>query len=110
MHTKSVYGFQTGDMVKAVAIAGKKAGTYVDRVAVRASGSFNLQTAAATTSQGISYKHCRRIQRNDGYGHFHHSREGTALPPGLNAGGLRAQQTKDERLCVRPPYGKNYSC
>ncbi|MHB1795967.1 MAG: HNH endonuclease [Acidobacteriaceae bacterium] len=80
MRTKSVYGFQTGDMVKAVVIAGKKAGTYVDRVAVRASGSFKLQTAA-TTVQGISYKHCRRIQRNDGYGHSHHSRKGNALPP-----------------------------
>ena len=39
---KFVKGFQTGDIVKAVVTSGKKIGTYVGRVAVRTSGSFNI--------------------------------------------------------------------
>ena len=68
MRQKSVHGFATGDMVRAVVPNGKKQGSYLARVAVRASGSFNLQTATYTV-QGISYKHCRIVQRNDGYGY-----------------------------------------
>ncbi|MCK6513296.1 RRXRR domain-containing protein [Myxococcota bacterium] len=63
---KKVHGFQTGDMVKAVIVKGKKAGCYVGRVAVRSSGSFNIKTRNGTT-QGISYKHCRILQHTDGY-------------------------------------------
>lgn len=68
MRQKQVHGFQTGDMVKAVVTKGKKIGTYVGRVAVRASGNFNIQTGTSVI-QGISYKYCTRIQRNDGYGY-----------------------------------------
>lgn len=68
MRQKQVHGFQTGDLVKAVVPGGKKAGTHVGRVAVRASGSFNIQTKASVV-QGISHKHCRLIQRADGYGY-----------------------------------------
>ena len=64
--TKRVHGFQTGDMVKAIVPAGKKAGTYVGRVAVRTSGFFNIKTKDKTI-QGISYKYCSLIQRMDGY-------------------------------------------
>ncbi len=39
MRQKQVQGFQTGDTVKAVVTVGKKIGTYVGRVAVRASGT-----------------------------------------------------------------------
>ena len=63
---KSIKGFQTGDQVKAVVPQGKKAGVYKGRVAVRASGSFNITTEAGTV-QGISYKYCELISRNDGY-------------------------------------------
>ena len=45
---------------------GKHAGTHIGRVAVRASGSFNIQTARSTI-QGISYQYCRVLQRADGY-------------------------------------------
>lgn len=68
MRQKSVNGFRTGDRVKAVVPKGKNAGTYVGRVAVRASGSFNIQTGGGVV-QGISHKHCRLIQRGDGYGY-----------------------------------------
>jgi len=65
---KQVQGFQTGDLVRAVVPSGKKVGIYLGRVAVRASGSFNTQGAYGVV-QGISYKHCRVLQRNDGYGY-----------------------------------------
>ena len=65
---KQVHGFQTGDLVKAVVPSGKKVGIYLGRVAVRASGSFNIQCADGV-AQGISCKHCRVLQRNDGYGY-----------------------------------------
>jgi 5-methylcytosine-specific restriction endonuclease McrA len=63
---KRVKGFQTGDMVKAVLTAGKKSGTYVGRVAVRSSGSFNITTRQGTV-QGISHRTCSVLQRCDGY-------------------------------------------
>jgi hypothetical protein len=65
---KRHFGFATGDLVRAVVPAGKHAGVHVGRVAVRASGSFDLQTATGGR-QGISYRHCTRLQRNDGYGY-----------------------------------------
>lgn len=61
-----VSGFQTGDMVRAMVPTGAKAGTYMGRVAVRATGSFNVTTQAGTL-QGISAKCCRTIHRQDGY-------------------------------------------
>lgn len=68
MRHKRVYGFQTGDMVRAVVPSGKKAGTHVGRVAVRARGSFNIQTGQGVV-QGIGHRHVRLIQRADGYGY-----------------------------------------
>jgi len=61
-----VKGFRTGDLVKAAVPSGKKAGTYIGRVAVRASGSFNIQTRTETI-QGISHRYCRRLLSGDGY-------------------------------------------
>ena len=63
---KKAKGFQTGDIVRASLSSGKNAGVHIGRVAIRASGSFNLQTLSATI-QGIGCKHCRLIQRADGY-------------------------------------------
>ena len=68
LRKKTVHGFQTGDQVTANVTKGKKIGTYKGRVAVRASGSFNIGTATGVV-QGISHKHCRLIARNDGYGY-----------------------------------------
>ncbi|SEQ16914.1 hypothetical protein SAMN05421693_1193 [Ectothiorhodospira magna] len=36
------------------------------RVAIRATGSFNIQTRKGVV-QGISHRHCRLLQRADGY-------------------------------------------
>jgi 5-methylcytosine-specific restriction endonuclease McrA len=62
---KFVKGFQTGDIVKAIVTSGKKIGTYIGRVAVRSSGSFNI--SASELVSGISYKYCSIIHRKDGY-------------------------------------------
>ncbi|ONK13173.1 RNA-guided endonuclease IscB [Streptomyces sp. MP131-18] len=63
---KTFYGFQTGDLVRAVVPTGKHAGTHTGRVAVRATGSFNITTRYGT-AQGIRHKHLRLLQRADGY-------------------------------------------
>jgi len=63
---KRVQGFQTGDMVKAIVPTGKKAGTYIGRVAIRATGNFNIKTKSCTV-QGIGYRYCQMLQRTDGY-------------------------------------------
>ena len=68
MRTKRVEGFATGDLVRADVPKGKKAGVHRGRVAVRAKGSFNIQTGTEVV-QGISHRHCRVLQRADGYGY-----------------------------------------
>ncbi len=64
--TKFHKGFQTGDIVKAVVTSGKKIGTYVGRVATRATGSFNISTIDGLV-QGISHKYCLPLHKKDGY-------------------------------------------
>jgi 5-methylcytosine-specific restriction endonuclease McrA len=66
--SKSAFGFQTGDLVRAVVTTGKKAGTYLGRVAIRTSGSFNIQSAIGLV-QGIHHRFCTLLQRADGYGY-----------------------------------------
>jgi hypothetical protein len=72
---KVVLGFQTGDMVRAGVPSGKKAGTHVGRLAVRASGSFNVQTLTGVV-QGVHARHCTLAHRADGYNYSE-----TAPPP-----------------------------
>ena len=78
--SKAAFGFQTGDMVKAIVTTGKKAGTYIGRVAIRACGSFNIQTANGLV-QHIHHRFCTLIQRADGYGYHR-----MLLHPALNHG------------------------
>jgi len=61
-----VQGFRTGDIITAVVPTGKKKGIYSGRVAVRASGYFNI-TSNKVTIQGINHKHCQIIHGQDGY-------------------------------------------
>ena len=84
--TKAHFGFQTGDLVRAFVPTGKKMGTYVGRVAVRVSGSFNIQRPGSVV-QGISHKACHRLQRADGYGYSVETlnRKESAFLPGVNA-------------------------
>ncbi|CBN54550.1 MULTISPECIES: RNA-guided endonuclease IscB [Kamptonema] len=62
---KFIKGFQTGDIVKAVVTSGKKIGTYVGRVAIRTSGSFNISVPELVS--GINYKYCKTVHKKDGY-------------------------------------------
>jgi len=100
--SKSAFGFQTGDLVRAVVKTGKKAGEYLGRIAIRASGSFNIQTGNGLV-QGIHHRFCTLVQRADGYGYlwtkiaFDKGDAGTGAAcaaalslPGLNTGVSRA--------------------
>jgi 5-methylcytosine-specific restriction endonuclease McrA len=76
--SRTVHGFRTGDLVRAIVPSGKKAGTHTGRVAVRASGSFNIQTGSGTV-QGINWKRCRRVMPDDGYTYI---QQPMPIPPG----------------------------
>ena len=65
------FGFKTGDLVRAIVTKGKKEGIYIGRLAVRESGNFNISTKNGVV-QGISYRYCRLLQRNDGYNYSNH--------------------------------------
>lgn len=101
MRSKQVKGIQIGDQAHAEVSTGKKAGTHFGRVAVRATGSFNIQTSAGVI-QGVPHPLLqdpavrRRIRL------FTHSAlykgeriqgrryASSAIPPGLNAEVSRA--------------------
>jgi hypothetical protein len=82
--TSVVAGLRTGDLVRAVVPASsRKAGVYLGRLAVRATGSCNITTRAGTV-QGIHVRYCRPLHRGDGYTY---QKGGAALAsPGVNAG------------------------
>ncbi|GAA6623604.1 RNA-guided endonuclease IscB [Scytonema sp. NUACC26] len=79
------FGFQTGDIVKAVVTNGKKIGEYIGRVLCRATGSFDIVSYSVTLVPrvvgsgepvratkfgrvaGISHKYCKHIHKKDGY-------------------------------------------
>ena len=66
LRQKNHCGFRTGDLVRASVPKGKRKGHYFGRVAVRASGSFNVQTQLGVV-QGIPHRFCSLVQRADGY-------------------------------------------
>ncbi len=70
-----IYGFKTGDLVRAMVPSGKKVGTYTGRVLVRASGSFDIQTKHGRV-QGINVRYCRPLHRGDGYSYQKGARYG----------------------------------
>jgi 5-methylcytosine-specific restriction endonuclease McrA len=96
LRQKKVYGFQTGDQVIAKVPTGKKKGCHIGRVAIRASGNFNIQTALGVV-QGIPAKYCRLIQRVDGYHYL-------KLTPAFNAGDF--QKNQQNRGAAFPPSPK----
>jgi hypothetical protein len=65
--TSVVGGLRTGDIVRAVVPApSTKAGVYVGRLAIRATGFCNLTTSHGVT-QGIHVRYCQPLHRGDGY-------------------------------------------
>lgn len=63
---KTFFGFQTGDMVRAILPSGKFAGIHVGRLTVRESGVFEMRTPLGKVSP-VRHKYCQPIHRNDGY-------------------------------------------
>ncbi|MGW5671115.1 RNA-guided endonuclease IscB [Micromonospora sp. NPDC003776] len=85
--SKTVRGFQTGDLVRAVVPIGKKRGRHTGRVAVRSSGSFNIRTRHALV-QGVHHRHIHLLQRADGWAYtreeerrFYPAPDGQAYTP-----------------------------
>ena len=72
--SKSVEGFQTGDIVKAIIPKGLKKGEYFGRVIIKSSGRFKIAYNNCIVD-GIGYKYCRLIQRGDGYSYSCKERE-----------------------------------
>ncbi|MGW5666822.1 RNA-guided endonuclease IscB [Micromonospora sp. NPDC003776] len=64
--TKTIRGFQTGDLVRAVIPTGKNTGRHEGRVAVRTSGRFNIRTRQALV-QSVHHRHVHLLQRADGW-------------------------------------------
>lgn len=62
---KKHFGFQTGDLVRAVVPRGKYTGTWVNRVVVRANGVFDIVTTLGKVS--INQQYCTRLFAADGY-------------------------------------------
>jgi 5-methylcytosine-specific restriction endonuclease McrA len=60
------FGFQTGDMTKAIVEKGQKQGVYIGRVAVRSSGKFDITTHRGKV-QGINYRYFTHLYKSDGY-------------------------------------------
>lgn len=90
---KTFFGFRTGDICKAIVEKGRKAGKYLGRIAVRASGSFNIGTGE-TVVQGIGHKWLKLIQRNDGYSYkqiWRSVERDAAIPPLPEGRGLFAE-------------------
>jgi 5-methylcytosine-specific restriction endonuclease McrA len=73
LRQRSRFGFQTGDVARAMVPAGKQAGVHVGRVAVRTTGRFRVGK-----SDGLSWKHCRVLHRMDGY---NYGESGAAFAP-----------------------------
>lgn len=65
---KFFFGFQTGDMVKAVVPRGKYKGVWFGEVLCRKTGSFDIKGKdGKRIAQGINYRYVQVIQRFDGY-------------------------------------------
>jgi 5-methylcytosine-specific restriction endonuclease McrA len=76
---KRYFGYQTGDLVRAVVPARLKcAGTHVGRVTVKAAGTFTIATSHGKVTD-VPHRYCRPLQRSDGYAYHPGAR--ISLPP-----------------------------
>ena len=63
--SKVKFGFQTGDIVRAVVPRGKFQGVWIGRITVREKPSFAIRTSSKTFD--VHPKYLRRLQSSDGY-------------------------------------------
>ncbi len=62
------FGFQTGDLVKAIVTKGKYQGNYIGFIAVRSSGYFDIKNVKGTViAQGVHHRYLSLTLRADGY-------------------------------------------
>lgn len=80
---KHYFGYQTGDLVRAVVARGARKGTHVGRVAVKAKGYFTIQTKSGPVAD-VVHRYCTMQQRTDGYNYILGERP---LPPSTNQKG-----------------------
>jgi hypothetical protein len=73
---KRYFGYQTGELVRAVVPQGARRGTHVGRVTVKASGYFTIQTKTGKVAD-VAHRYCHVQQRTDGYSY----RFGESLSP-----------------------------
>lgn len=73
---KRYFGYQTGDLVRAVVRQGARRGTHVGRVAIKASGYFTIQTKRGKVAD-VAHRSCTLVQRTDGY----HYQYGARISP-----------------------------
>jgi hypothetical protein len=79
---KSFFGFQTGDIVKAIIPKGKYAGTVIGSVACRKTGRLDIKNKnGVRIAQGINYIYCKLIKRMDGYEYFNEKISSDGIPP-----------------------------
>ena len=62
----AVFGFQTGDIVRASIPKGKSQGTHIGKVAVRATGRFDILKDGGKVG-GVNHRYCNIIHKKDGY-------------------------------------------
>lgn len=80
--TKQHFGYITGDLVRATVPAGKWAGTWNGRVAVRARGQHSIATPRGRIN--VSHRNLRLLQRGDGYAYD--TRQESVSPPSRKSG------------------------
>jgi 5-methylcytosine-specific restriction endonuclease McrA len=79
---KRYFGFQTGDLVRAVVPEGfASRGTHVGRVAVRARGTFNITTKHGKITD-VPHRFCQPIGRMNGYSYQTGGRHAAPPPTG----------------------------
>ncbi|GAA3370170.1 hypothetical protein GCM10020367_15740 [Streptomyces sannanensis] len=74
---------------------GKKTGTHTGRIAVRATGKFNIRTAHGLI-QGIHHRHLRLLQRADGYAY-------TTRPEGQHSEATLRRSAPHSGGCLSSP-------
>lgn len=75
---KQFFGFQTGDLVRAIVPTGKYAGTHTGRVVIRATGRFTVRTDRGLAT--IRHRYFTLLQRADGYGYTTRPERSSAMP------------------------------
>ncbi|ADI74127.1 HNH endonuclease [Methanohalobium evestigatum Z-7303] len=64
---KYIFGFQSGDIIKAIVENGKYKGTWKGAVTCRSKGYFDIKNGTKRIAQGINHKYFKLVQRFDGY-------------------------------------------